>query len=90
MGIVFDPAKDRINKTKHGVSLERTKDMEVAVVLEDTRFDYGERRFRAFGYIDGAPHCLVFALRGNDVRAISLRRARLKEIERYGAEKQES
>ena len=54
--------------------------METAVIITDDRFDYGEVRYLAFGDIDGSSHCLVFTLRGNEVRAISLRRANRKEI----------
>ena len=57
--------------------------METAVIITDDRFDYGEARYLAFGDIDGSSHCLVFTLRGNEVRAISLRRANRKEIKRH-------
>jgi uncharacterized DUF497 family protein len=57
--------------------------LESAVALEDDRKVYGEIRIRAFGYIDGKPYCLVFTRRGNDIRAISLRRAHAREMKRY-------
>jgi Uncharacterized protein conserved in bacteria len=83
--IVFDPDKDAANLAKHGVSLARAGDMvlEEAVVIVDGRRDYGESRFRAFGFIDGQAHCLVFTIREDRIRAISLRRAHLKEMKRY-------
>jgi uncharacterized DUF497 family protein len=83
MEIVFDPAKDAANRVKHGISLKRAKDIAIVMVIEDDRYDYGEKRYRAFGFIDDLPHCLVFAHRGNAVRAISLRRAHWKELQRY-------
>ncbi len=83
MAIIFDPEKSRANLEKHGISLARAVDLEQAVAIEDNRRSYGETRIRAFGYIDGKPYCLVFTARGNDVRMISLRRARAKEIKRY-------
>jgi uncharacterized DUF497 family protein len=82
MDLVFDPAKDKANLAKHGVSLARAEDMEIQAIIEDDRFDYGERRYRAFGAIDGGAHCLVFTVRESVVRAISLRRARKKEMQR--------
>jgi len=87
MDIEFDPAKDETNIAKHGVSLAlaASMDMETAVVLEDIRREYGERRFRAFGHIDGQAHCLAFTVRDSAVRAISLRRAHQKEMKRYGS-----
>ena len=82
MDIEFDPNKDEANIAKHGVSLVRTADLEILAVMRDARFT-SEMRFRAFGLIDGAPHCLAFTMRGALVRAISLRRAHAKEMRRY-------
>ena len=88
MEIEFDAEKDRSNVAKHGISLARAADIEILSVLEDERIDYGERRFRAWGVIDGVAHCLVFTVRNDAVRAISLRRAHRKETERYGQKTQ--
>jgi uncharacterized DUF497 family protein len=52
------------------------------IVIEDDRFDYGERRLRAYGRIDGLGHCIVFTLRGETMRLISFRRAHEKELRR--------
>lgn len=83
--IDYDPAKDAANIAKHGLSLADAGafDMAHAVVTLDDRFDYGETRFRAFGRVDGVPHCLVFTWRGGSVRVISYRRAHEKEMIRY-------
>jgi uncharacterized DUF497 family protein len=40
----------------------------------------GEVRVQALGTIDGRLHSLTFAFRRNALRAISLRRAHLKEL----------
>ena len=82
MDIEFDPAKDRANLAKHGISLARAADLEKAVVVKDIRFD-GEPRFRLYGRIDGAPYCLAAVMREGRVRAISLRRAHAKEFNRH-------
>lgn len=68
---------------KHGMSLSRAVDFEMLAVLPDTRFDYGEERYRAWGLIDGQAHCLAFTTRNGKVRVISLRRAHDKEMKRY-------
>jgi hypothetical protein len=81
MDIEFDPAKDEVNIAKHGVSLSRASDLEILVYVDDDRF--AEPRFRAYGLIDGKAYCLAFTFRGTTVRAINLRRARMKEIRRY-------
>lgn len=83
MEIEYDQAKDRLNIEKHGISLSRSGEMEILCFLEDERNAYGEVRYRAWGLIDGLPHCLAFTHRQGSVRAISLRRAHRKEFERY-------
>jgi uncharacterized DUF497 family protein len=86
VGISFDPDKDARNIAKHGISLARAEEMDMAAALirEDDRFDYGETRYIAFGDIDDTLHCLVFTFRGSKVRAISLRKASKKETGRHG------
>jgi len=79
----FDPAKDAANIAKHGVSLSRAVDMVIDTVSEDRRFAYGEVRFRAFGLLNGEPHCLAFTYRGSTLRAVSFRRTHWKEYRRY-------
>jgi uncharacterized DUF497 family protein len=81
--IDFDPAKEAINRAKHGVSLARWVDLEVLAIVGDDRFDYGEPRYRAYGVIDGAAYCLVFTIRSGRYRPISLRRAHAKEMRRH-------
>lgn len=82
MEIEFDPAKDAANLAKHGVSLERTAELEILRVVEDERA-YGERRFWLFGQIDDAFYCATVTFRNGIVRAISLRRASRNEKKRY-------
>lgn len=49
----------------------------------DDREDYGEIRIRALGFLDGRLYSLVFAQEGEDIRAISLRKATRHEEEEY-------
>jgi uncharacterized DUF497 family protein len=79
----FDPAKEAINLLKHRVSLARWVDLDIRAIVEDDRFDYGEPRFPAYGHIDGVAHCLVFTVRNERYRPISLRRAHAREMKRY-------
>jgi uncharacterized DUF497 family protein len=88
-GIEFNPAKNAANIAKHGIALSRASEFMPELVLLDTRKDYGEPRWRGFGLIGTVAYCLAFTVRHNSdgterVRAISLRRATRKEIERYG------
>ena len=39
----FDPVKEAINLSKHGISLARWVDLEISTIVPDDRFDYGER-----------------------------------------------
>jgi len=73
------------NQKKHGLSLAHAErmDLGIAAVDPDRRYAYGEERFQAFGLIDGRLHLLVFTMRGDVLRAISLRKANPKEVRRY-------
>jgi uncharacterized DUF497 family protein len=83
--IEFDPAKEAANKRKHGISLARAADMDfgTALIVPDTRRDYGERRWQATGWIEDRVFLLAFTMRGLVLRAISLRRADRKEAREY-------
>ncbi|MDE2486258.1 MAG: BrnT family toxin [Alphaproteobacteria bacterium] len=85
MAVEFDPAKDKRNREKHGISLERAEDMDIGLALtaRDDRIDYGEDRYIAIGPIAGELHVLVYTWRGSSVRAISLRLASAKERKRW-------
>ncbi|HXQ05333.1 MAG TPA: BrnT family toxin [Bradyrhizobium sp.] len=61
-------------------------DFDPAKEARDDRFDYGEPRYRAYGAIDGVSHCLVFTVRNDRYRPISLRRAHAKEMRRHAPE----
>lgn len=88
MEIDFDPEKDAANRRKHGLSLREAgnMDFDTAVYRTDDRFDYGEDRVQAIGYVGVRLHMLVYTVRGTTLRPISLRKANQKEIERYASE----
>lgn len=85
MDIEFDPTKDAKNIRDHGISLRRSEDfdMSVADFQIDDREDYGEVRYRAVSFLDGQLYSLTFTLRGEVVRAISLRKASKQEQKDY-------
>jgi uncharacterized DUF497 family protein len=85
-GFEWDERKRSHNLQKHGVDfvLVARFEFDTAVIRADDRKDYGERRYRAFGKIDGRLHVLVFTARGALTRVISLRRANPREVESYG------
>lgn len=84
MNVEFDPGKDAANIEKHGVSLARTVQLDILAVVESSRPEDKERRFRLYGFIDGEPHCAVVTYREASVRAISLRTANRMERKRHG------
>jgi uncharacterized protein len=76
MEIEFDPVKEETNIAKHGVSLLAAErfDWDTALVVEDDRFDYGEMRFYAIGYIGIRLYTLIYAEGSHEgaIRAICL------------------
>jgi len=86
----FDPAKNVRNVAAHGIPLARAADFEwdKALNVEDSRRDYGERRFQAFGYIDSRLHVLIHTPRDGMVHVISLRKANKREVRRYAKQKE--
>jgi uncharacterized protein len=85
MQIEFDPAKNAANMERRGLSftLVEALDWSAAIILEDVRRDYGERRFRVFGLIGTSLHTMIFTPRGEKVRVISLRKANRAERMKY-------
>lgn len=83
---VFDPEKDKFNLAKHGVSLALAEILFTGahVSIADERFDYGEARRIAFGFINGRLFVCVYSDRGLQRRVISLRKANQREVKRYG------
>jgi len=83
--ITFDTTKSVANIKTRGLSFDRVADLDwsTADIVEDTRRDYGERRYRVIGYLDGRLHVAVFTPRGEAVHVISLRKANVREVKRY-------
>jgi len=82
---VFDPAKDAVNRVKHGVSLALAEILFAGpyVSVVDDRFEHGEVCNVAFGLINGRLF-VVYADRHGERRVISLRKANKREVIRYG------
>ncbi|AOF82663.1 hypothetical protein BSY238_1924 [Methyloversatilis sp. RAC08] len=69
-------------------ALAQQFDWSVALIVEDTRQAYPERRFQALGFIDEHLCMLVFTPREGALHVISLRRANKRERTRYEAQTQ--
>jgi hypothetical protein len=79
--IEFDTAKDAANRLKHGLPLALGAVVLAHVVgrIEDERYDYGERRFNAFGLVDRRLLVCTYTMRGDTYRLISVRKASKQE-----------
>lgn len=86
MQIKFDPNKDQINRRTHKLSLADAAliDFDGMKGFLDSRFPYGEDRFQGYGYIGSRLYVLAYTMRGDVLRAISLRKANRREVELYG------
>ena len=85
--ISFDQAKNETNIRERGLPFSLVKDefdWGTALIGEDTRKNYGERRYEALGYIGQRLHVVVYAPAANSVRVISLRKANKREKRKYG------
>lgn len=82
---MFDSDKDRANRAKHGVSLALAEVLFLGpiVAMTDDRFDYGEVRQIAFGFINRRLFACVYVDRPEERRVISLRKANQREVLRY-------
>jgi uncharacterized protein len=81
----WDESKRRTNLRKHGIDFV---DCEAVfkgstLTIEDTRFDYGERRFVTFGLLKGRVVSVVHTETARKIRVISVRKATRSEQESY-------
>lgn len=66
--------------------LVKAFDWSSALIVEDTRVNYQERRYQALGWLEGHLHMLVFTPRDAAVHVISLRKANQRERRRYASQ----
>ena len=84
MKFEYDPGKSAANRKKHGIDFD-----EAQALLHDVRLleapanSVDEPRFLVIGMIGPKHWTAVCTYRGEQVRIISVRRARKQEIEHY-------
>ena len=84
MGFEFDASKSKINKKKHGIDfIEAQMLWEDPDLLEIPARTTDEPRYLVVGKIDVKHWSGVISYRGENIRIISVRRARNEEIEIY-------
>ena len=86
MQLSFDSAKNERNIEERGLAFNLVSELDWAKALidEDIRKHYGERRFRVLGCINERLYAVVFTPRADKLHIISLRKANSREVESYG------
>ena len=80
----FDPSKSKINQKKHGIDfIEAQALWEDPELLEIPAKTTDEQRFLVIGKIELKHWAAVITYRGDNIRIISVRRARDEEGEIY-------
>ena len=85
MNYEWDEAKALANLMRHKVDFNSATEFEWETAIEtyDDRFDYEEDRWIALGYINKKLHVLVYTIRSENIRIISLRKANKRERDFY-------
>ncbi len=85
MLIDFDPAKDELNRTQHGLSLAFARQLiwAEALVWVDSRYEYDEIRMIGLVPEGNTLYYVAFVDRDGIRRVISLRYAERKEIKHH-------
>lgn len=85
MKISYDPIKNQKNIDERQLSFDQAVNFDFlnAKIAIDERFDYGETRYIAVGFLGGRLHILVFTPTPDGIRVISFRKANKREIKAY-------
>jgi uncharacterized protein len=87
MGFEYDPDKSAENKRKHGIDFEAAQMLWAdAGLVEIPARTTDERRWLLIGKTDGKHWSAVVTRRGDNIRLISVRRARDEEVTIYESE----
>lgn len=85
MKFEYDENKSKTNKLKHGIDFEESKELwkdsysfEIPALQNED-----EARFLVLGQIDFRNYTAIITYRNKNIRIISVRRSREKEIELY-------
>ncbi len=85
MEFEWDENKNNSNIIKHGIDFNDAVQIfdNLIITKDDNRKDYGENRWIAIGLLNGFVVVMVYTLRKNMVRIISVRIANKIEKEKY-------
>ena len=81
----WNESKCKANIAKHGVDFIAAEDFNWSSAIEviDDRIDYGEERWITLGLIGNHLYVLIYTIRVDTIRIISLRKANKREREFY-------
>lgn len=85
MEFEWDEANRQSNIGKHGIDFAEAVAIYEGFVytFRSDKIDYGEDRYLAVGLLNGIEITIVYTLRDEKYRIISVRRARIQESKRY-------
>jgi uncharacterized protein len=85
MYFAWDEQKRRTNLSKHGLDFADAHRVfnDDALVVKDERLEYGEDRYILLGLLSERLIVVVFTVRDEVVRVISMRKANKREQQRY-------
>jgi uncharacterized protein len=85
MKFTYDSVKNKSNLKKHGLPLTAAQslDWDTALKWIDLRKEYGEERCVALVLMEQRLYCVVYVESRATTRIISLRKANIREIDRY-------
>ena len=89
MEFEFDPAKDEVNRFKHGVRLAfgtRIFDDPLLALVATVRIGDEEERWKSIGTVEGKLYTAVHVYREDVIRLISVRRSNAGERRDYDSD----
>jgi len=85
MSISYDPNKNQINIGKHGLDFVDAIKIFCGPILQARSLFEGEERWLAVGLVRGIEITVIYTVRCQSVRVITVRRSRKNEREKYYA-----
>ena len=81
----YDLHKSQKNEQERQLPFSMVEDFEfdTAFIKQDLRYQYSEQRYQALGFIRHRLYALIFCIRGDAIRVISLRKANTREVKLY-------
>jgi uncharacterized DUF497 family protein len=85
MEFEWDASKSQANYRKHGLDFRDAEKVFQGLVItrEDSRKNYGEKRWITMGKLEEITVVIVYVQRGERLRIISMRRANVRERKVY-------